>query len=141
MNNLMNLLNKYNDKVLRVFCRPSFVNSVMASNGAAADERPERVGGRPMVEIDMREEYRLELTDGRVVHQDGSIDESPLTQFMRSGGGQQAVYRELVTLGLRIDTDEERVEVYAQQAEKEIKATIARMVANLRTRSYRKSRT
>ena len=140
MNNLMNLLSKYNDKVLRVFCRPSFVNSVMASSGAAADERPERVGGRPMVEIDMREEYRLELTDGRVVHQDGSIDESPLTQFMRSDG-QQAVYRELVTLGLRIDTDEERVEVYAQQAEKEIKATIERMAANLRTRSYRKSRT
>ena len=110
MNNLMNLLSKYNDKVLREFCRPSFVNSVMASSGAAADERPERVGGRPMVEIDMREEYRLELTDGRVVHQDGSIDESVYAQ--------QAVYRELVTLGLRINTDEERVKVSAQRAEK-----------------------
>ena len=50
----MNLLSKYNDKVLRVFCRPSFVNSVMISGGAAADERPERVGGRPMIEVDMR---------------------------------------------------------------------------------------
>lgn len=140
MNNLMNLLSKYNDKVLRVFCRPSFVNSVMISSGAAADERPERVGGRPLVEVDMREEYRLELTDGRVVHQDGSIDESPLTQFMRSRG-QQAVYRELVTLGLRINTDEERVKVSAQRAEKEIKATVERMIANLDTHSYRKSRT
>ena len=140
MNNLMNLLSKYNNKVLRVFCRPSFVNSVMASSGAAADERPERVGGRPLVEVDMREEYRLELTDGRVVHQDGSIDESPLTQFMRSRG-QRAVYRELVTLGLRINTDEERVKVSAQRGEKEIKATVERMVANLNTRSYRKSRT
>lgn len=117
MNNLMNLLSKYNDKVLRVLCRPSFVNSVMASSGAAADERPERVGGRPLIEIDMREEYRLELTDGRVVHQDGSVDESPLTQFMRSRG-QKAVYRELVTLGLRVNVDEERVKVSAQRAEK-----------------------
>ena len=140
MNNLINLLCKYNDKVLRVFCRPSFVNSVMINSGAAADERPERVGGRPLVEVEMREEYRLELTDGRVVHQDGSIDESPLTQFMRSRG-QRAVYRELVTLGLRINTDEGRVRVSAQRAEKEIKATAERMIANLNTRSYRKSRT
>ena len=140
MNNLMNLLSKYNDKVLRVFCRPSFVNSVMASSGAAADERPERVGGRPLIEIDMREEYRLELTDGRVVHQDGSVDESPLTQFMRSRG-QKAVYRELVTLGLRVNTDEERVKVSAQRAGKEIKATVERMVANLNAHSYRKSHT
>ena len=140
MNNLMNLLSKYNDKVLRVLCRPSFVNCVMASSGAAADERPERVGGRPMVEIDMREEYRLELTDGRVVHQDGSIDESPLIQLMHSRG-QRAVYRELVTLGLRINIDEERVKVSAQRAEKEIKAPITRMIANLNTDSYRKSRT
>ena len=86
MNNLMNLLSKYNDKVLRVSCRPSFVNSVMASSGAAAYERPERVGGRPIVEVEMREEYRLELTDGRVVHQDGSIDESPLIQFVHRRG-------------------------------------------------------
>lgn len=140
MNNLINLLNKYNGKVARVLCRPSFVNSVIASSGAAADERPERVGGRPLVEVDMREEYRLELTDGRVVHQDGSVDESPSTQFMRSQG-QQAIYRELVALGLRINTDEERVKVSAQRAEKEIEATVERMVANLKTDSYRKSRT
>ena len=140
MNNLMNLLSKYDDKVLRVFCRPSFVNSVMISSGAAADERPERVGGRPLIEVDMREEYRLELTDGRVVRQDGSIDESPLTQFMRSRG-QKAVCRELVTLGLRINTDEGRVKVSAQRAEKEIEATVERMVANLRADSYRKSHT
>lgn len=140
MNNLMNLLSKYNDKVLRVFCRPSFVNSVMASSGAAADERPERVGGRPMVEVEMREEYRLELTDGRVVHQDGSVDESPLIQFMRSGG-QKAIYRELVTLGLQVNADEERVKISARRAEKEIKAAASRMVANLRADSYRKSRT
>ena len=139
MNNLINLLRKYDGKVARVLCRPSFVNSVMASGGAAADERPERVGGRPLVEVEMREEYRLELTDGRVVHQDGSVDESPSAQFMRSGG-QQAIYRELVALGLRINTDEERVEASAQRAEKEIKATITRMVANLRTDSYRKFR-
>lgn len=140
MNNLMNLISKYDDKVLRVLCRPSFVNSVMASDGIAADERPKWAGGRPMVEIDMREEYRLELTDGRVVHQDGSIDESPLTQFMRSRG-QRAVYRELVTLGLQANADEYMVEAAAQRAEKEIKAIITRMVANLKTDSYRKSRT
>ena len=103
--------------MLRVFCRPSSVNSVRASSGAAADDRPGRVGGRPLIEIDMREEYRLELTDGRVVHQDGSVDESPLTQFMRSRG-QKAIYRELVTLGLRVNTDEERMKVSAQRAEK-----------------------
>ena len=47
------------------------------SDGITTDERP-------MVEVEMREEYLLELTDGRVVHQDGSVDESPLAQFMRS---------------------------------------------------------
>ena len=30
MNNLINLLSEYNDKVARVLCRPSFVNVVMA---------------------------------------------------------------------------------------------------------------
>ena len=55
--------------------------------------------------------------------------------------GQRAVYRELATLGLRIGIDEERVEASAQQAEKEIKATIARVGVNLRADSYRKSRT
>ena len=139
MNNLMNLLSKYNGKVARVFCRPSFVNFIIGMR-TPTQERPTQMGGCPMVEVEMREEYRLELTDGRVVHQDGSVDESPLTQFMRSRG-QQAVYRELVALGLRIDTDEERVKVSAQRAEKEVKATIERMTANLRTRSYRKSRT
>lgn len=84
MNNLISLLRKHNGKVSRVFCRPSFVNSVIA--GIGTRERPTQVGGYPMIEIDMREEYRLELTDGRVVHQDGSVDESPLTQFMRSRG-------------------------------------------------------
>lgn len=140
MNNLINLIRKHDGKVARVLCRPSFVNSVMASGGAAADERPTQAGGYPMVEIEMREEYRLELTDRRVVHQDGSVDESPLTQLMRSRG-QQVVYRELVTLGLRIDTDEERVKVAARRAEKEIKAVASRMVANLRAASYRKSHT
>lgn len=139
MNNLINLLNKYDGKVARVFCRPSFVNSVIGMR-TPTQERPEAVGGYPMVEVEMREEYRLELTDGRVVHQDGSVDESPLTQSMRSRG-QQAIYRELVTLGLHINTDEERVKVSAQRAEKEIKATITRMIANLRTDSYRKFRT
>ena len=138
MNNLINLLSKYNGKVARVVCRSSFVNCMIA--GIETQERPTQVGGCPMVEVEMCEEYRLELTDGRVVHQDGSVDESPLTQFMRSRG-QQAVYRELVTLGPRIDTDEERVKAPAQQAEKEIKATITRMTANLKTDSYRKSRT
>ena len=137
MRNLTNLLRKYNGKVARVFCRPSFVNFII---GMGTQERPTQVGSYPMVEVEMREEYRLELTDGRVVHQDGSVDESPLTQFMRSRG-QQAVYRELVTLGLRINTDEGRVKASAQRAEKEIKATITRMVANLRADSYRKSRT
>ena len=140
MNSLMSLISKYDDKVLRVLCRPSFVNSVMASDGIAADERPKWACGRPMVEIDMHEEYRLELNDGRVVHQDGSVDESPLTQFMRSRG-QQAVYRELVMLGLRIGIDEGRVKAYAQRTEKEIKATVTRMIANLKTDSYRKSHT
>ena len=140
MNNLINLLSKYDDKVLRVFCSPSFVNSVMASDGVAADERPKWAGGRPMTEIEMQGEYHLELTDGRIVHQDGSIDGSPLTQFMRSRG-REAVYRELVTLGLRVDTDEERVKVSARRAEKEIMAIASRMVANLRADSYRKSRT
>ena len=55
--------------------------------------------------------------------------------------GQRAVYRELATLGLRIGIDEERVDTFAQQAEKEIKATITRMGVNLRVDSYRKSRT
>ena len=59
---------------------------------------------------------------------------------MRSRG-QKAVYRELVTLGLRVNIDEERVKVSAQRAEKEIKATVERMIANLNTHSYRKSRT
>lgn len=140
MNNLINLLSKYNGKVARVLCRPSFVNSVIAGMWTPTQERPTQVGGYPMVEIDMREEYRLELIDGRVVHQDGSIDDPQLTQFMRSGG-QQAIYRELVMLGLRVNTDEERVKVSAQRAEKEIKATITRMVVNLKTDSYRKSHT
>ena len=59
---------------------------------------------------------------------------------MRSRG-QEAVYRELVTLGLRINTDEERVKVSAQRAEKEIKAVASRMAADLRAYSYRKSHT
>ena len=96
MNNLMNLLSKYNDKVLRVFCRPSFVNFIIGMR-TPTQERPTQVGNYPMVEVEMREEYRLELTDGRVVHQDGSIDDSVYAQ--------QAVYRELVTLGLRINTN------------------------------------
>lgn len=138
MNNLISLLSKYNGKVARVLCHPSFVNCVIA--GIGTRERPTQVGGCPLIEVDMREEYRLELTDGRIVHQDGSVDESPLIQFMRSRG-QKAVYRELVTLGLRINTDEERVKVSAQRAEKEIKATVERMVANLNAHSYRKSHT
>ena len=116
MNNLINLLDKYDGKVARVLCHPSFVNFITGM-GTPTQERPTQVGSYPMVEVEMREEYRLELTDGRVVHQDGSVDESPLTQFMRSRG-QQAVYRELVTLGLRINTDEERVKASAQRAEK-----------------------
>ena len=71
---------------------------------------------------------------------DGNVDESLLTQFM-CGRGRQAIYHELVTLGLRIDIDEERVKASAQQAEKEIKATVIRMIVNLRTDSYRKSHT
>ena len=55
--------------------------------------------------------------------------------------GQRAVYCELATLGLRIGIDEEHVEAFAQQAEKEIKATITRMGVNLKADSYRKSRT
>ena len=126
MHKLINLLREHNGKVARVvLCHPSFVNFI-TSMGAPTQE--------------MREEYQLELTDGRVVHQDGSVDESPLTQFMRSRG-QQVVYRELVALGLRINTDEERVKVSAQRAEKEIKAVASRMAANLRADSYRKSRT
>ena len=118
MNNLMNLISKYDDKVLRVLCRPSFVNSVMASDGIAADERPKWAGGRPMVEIDMREEYRLELNDGRVVHQDGSVDESPLTQFMRSRG-QEALCRELIATGPRVNTNECKVVAAARRAERQ----------------------
>ena len=67
MNNLINLLRKYNGKVARVLCRPSFVNSVMMNDGIGADERP-----------------KWASTGGRVVHQDGSIDDPPLAQFMRS---------------------------------------------------------
>ena len=37
MNNLMSLISKYDDKVLRVFCRPSFVNSVYAQQRAKGD--------------------------------------------------------------------------------------------------------
>ena len=51
------------------------------------------------------------------------------------------IYRELVTLGLQVNADEHGVEIAAQRAEKEIKATITHMVANLKTDSYRKSRT
>ena len=79
MNNLMTLLSKYGGKVARVFCRPS-----RAIAGIGTRQRPTQVGGYPMVEVDMREEYRIELTDGRVVHQDGSVDESPLIHSMRS---------------------------------------------------------
>ena len=68
MNNLINLLRKYNGKVARVLCSPSFMNSMMAQPLTNA------LSGRPLVEVDIREEYRLELTDGRVVHQDGSVD-------------------------------------------------------------------
>ena len=118
MNNLINLLRKYNGKVARVLCHQSFVDFV-----AGVREHPTRMDGCPTVEVEMREEYSLELTDGRVVHQDGSVDESPLTQSMRIG------------------IDEERVKVSAQRAEKEIKATTTRMGANLKTDSYRKSRT
>ena len=137
MHNLINLLCKYNGKVARVFCHTNFVDFII---GMETQERPTQVGGCSMVEDDMCEEYYLELTDGRVVHQDGSVDGSPLTQFMRSRG-QQVSYRELVTLGLRINTDEERVKVSAQRAEKEIKAVAERMVTNLRADSYRKSHT
>lgn len=136
MHNLINLLCKYNGKVARVVCCQSFVDFITGMR-TPTQERPTQMGGCPMVEVDMCEEYYLELTDGRVVHQDGSVDESPLTQFMRS----RAVYRELVTLGLRINTDEERVKVSAQRAEKEIKAIAERMAANLRADSYRKSHT
>ena len=128
MHNLINLLREHNGKVARIVCHQSFVDFITNMRTPT------------QVEVEMREEYHLELTDGRVVHQDGSVDESPLTQFMHSGG-QRAVYRELVALGLRINTDEERVKVSAQQAEKEIKAVAERMVANLKTHSYRKSHT
>ena len=138
MNNLISLLSKYNGKVARVLCHPSFVNCVIA--GIDTRERPTQVGGCPMAEVEMREEYRLELTDGRVVHQDGSVDESPLTQFMRSRG-QEAVYRELVTLGLRAGGDEHRVKIAVRRAEREVKAVANHMIANLRADSYRKSHT
>ena len=78
MNNLINLLRKYNGKVARVLCHQSFVDFV-----AGVREHPTQMDGCPTVEVEMREEYSLELTDGRVVHQDGSVDESPLTQSMR----------------------------------------------------------
>ena len=135
MNNLINLLREYNGKVARVLCHQSFVDFV-----AGVREHPTQMDGCPMVEVEMREDYWLELTDGRVVHQDGSVDESPLTQSMRSRV-QEAVYRELVTLGLQVNADEHRVEVAARLAEKEIKAVASRMAANLKTDSYRKSRT
>ena len=75
MNNLINLLSKYNGKVARIVCHQSFVNFIIAMR------TPTQVGNYPLVEVEMREEYHLELTDGRVVHQDGSVDELPLTQL------------------------------------------------------------
>ena len=73
MNNLINLLSKYNGKVARIVCHQSFVNFIIGMRTPT------------QVEVEMREEYHLELTDGRVVHQDGSVD------------------------GLRINTDEREV--------------------------------
>ena len=73
MNNLTNLLYKYNGKVARIVCHQSFVDFITSMR------TPTQMGGCSMVEVDMREEYHLELTDGRVVHQDGSVDESPST--------------------------------------------------------------
>ena len=54
--------------------------------------------------------------------------------------GRQAAYREPVTLGLRINTDEREVMAAVQRAEKEVEATIEYIAANLNTHSYRKSR-
>ena len=62
MNNLINLLSKYNGKVARIVCHQSFVNFTIG------------VRTPTQVEVEVREEYHLELTDGRV-------DELPLTQL------------------------------------------------------------
>lgn len=65
MYNLINILREHNGKVARVvLCRPSF-----AFLRTPTQERPTQVGSYPMVEDEMREEYQIELTDGRVVHQ------------------------------------------------------------------------
>ena len=69
MNNLINLLSKYNGKVARIVCHQSFVNLIIGMRTPT------------QVEVEVREDYHLELTDGRVVHQDGSVDELPLTQL------------------------------------------------------------